>query len=320
MCIFEVKPRGELGNKSSLSSELPLCIKQVFLCLTVQDCSRFLHFFPSSHFVRNLCTSRPHVHFFFRYSVGPSLQAFQVDMYHSPSSSRSHSPARTDSTSGSRPTSGTPREDLNEINKVKINTARDEKRTASDDRAGTASRIRSLANRRKTPTFSSDSTLSSDSDIERNGQRTSGPRHRRGHPASSRTKEHSINTTGSRQNVHRQPPAGGNRAKKTVSWSESPREANTTNVNRQIPNERPRVPPKPPARTASRDTGVVGYVQVTRNTASRHGVNRTVNRGVVTDVIAQKPVNPMAVSSVCEHFISMNNQGERIQLFSVIKY
>ncbi|KAJ7393919.1 hypothetical protein OS493_003588 [Desmophyllum pertusum] len=77
---------------------------------------------------------------------GPSLQ---VDTYYSPSSSRSHSPARTDSTSGSRPTSGTPREDLNEINKIKLNTSRDEKKTASEDKAGTPARIRSFASRRK---------------------------------------------------------------------------------------------------------------------------------------------------------------------------
>ncbi|XP_078356429.1 uncharacterized protein LOC144641257 isoform X2 [Oculina patagonica] len=225
---------------------------------------------------------------------GPSLKTLRVDSYHSASSSRSHSPARTDSTSGSRPTSGTPREDLNEINKIKINNARDEKRTVGEDRAGTPSRLRSHANRRKKTSFSSDSTLSSDSDIERSGQRTSGPRHRRGHTSSSRTKEHNINTTGSRQILHRQSPTGGNRTKKTVSWNESPRETNTTNENRQIPNERPRIPPKPPARTTSRGSGVAGYVQVNRNTASRNGIHRNVERGVVPSVEVQKPVNPIA--------------------------
>lgn len=229
--------------------------------------------------------------------AGPSLQVRQVDTYHSASSSRSHSPARTDSTSGSRPTSGTPREEMNKINKIKINTARDEKRTASEDRAGTPARSRSLANRRKTPSFSSDSTLSSDSDIERSAQRNSGPRHRRGHPSSSRTKDQNTNTTGARQISHRQVLVGANRAKKTVSWNESPKDTNLTNVNRQIPTERPRVPPKPPARTTSRDSGVAGYVQKDRNTASRNGVNRNMGRGVVPSVIVQKPVKTVAVSS-----------------------
>lgn len=238
------------------------------------------------------------------YSLGPSLQ---VDTYYSPSSSRSHSPARTDSTSGSRPTSGTPREDLNEINKIKLNPSRDEKKTASEDRAGTPARIRSFASRRKTPSFSSDSSLSSDSDIERSSQRSNGPRHRRGHPPSSRTKEHSVNTTGVRQNLHRQASGGGNRTKKTVSWNESPRETNPTNVNRQIPNERPRVPPKPPAqtvRTVSRDAGTTGYVQVNRNPTPRNGVNRSAEKVVVPSVIVQKPVKPVTVSFMTTYQIT----------------
>lgn len=223
---------------------------------------------------------------------GPSLQVSPVDTYHSASSSRSHSPARTDSTSGSRPTSGTPREELSEINKIKISNGRDEKRAASEDRAGTPTRSRLFANRRKTPTFSSDSTISSDSDVERSAQRSSGPRHRRGHP-SSRTKDHNTNTTGARQILRRQVPVGANRAKKTVSWNESPKDTNPTNVNRQIPTQRPRVPPKPPARTTSRDSGVSGYVQKDRIVASLNGVNRNVGRGVPS-VIAQKPVKPVA--------------------------
>ena len=187
---------------------------------------------------------------------------------------------------------------MTEINKIKINNARDEKRTASEDRASTPARSRLLANRRKTPTFSSDSTLSSDSDIERTAQRSSGPRHRRGHPSSSRTKDHNTNTTGARQTLHRQVPVGANnRTKKTVSWNESPKDYNITNVNRQIPTERPRVPPKPPVRTTSRDSVVPGYVQKDRNMASLNGVNRNVERVVVPSVIVQNHVKPFAVSS-----------------------
>ena len=162
-----------------------------------------------------------------------------------------------------------------------------------------------LANRRKTPTFSSDSTISSDSDVEQSAQRSSGgPRHRRGHP-SSRTKDHNTNTTGSRQILRRQVPVGANRAKKTVSWNESPKDTNLTNVNRQIPTQRPRVPPKPPARTSSRNTGVPGYIQKDRNVASLNGVNTNVGRGVPS-VIAQKPVKPVAVSSYQPKFESIN--------------
>lgn len=223
---------------------------------------------------------------------GPSLHVSPVDTYHSASSSRSHSPARTDSTSGSRPTSGTLRVELNEINKIKTNTGRDEKRTASEDRAGTPARSRLLANRRKTPTFSSDSTISSDSDVEQSAQRSSGPRHRRGHP-SSRTKDRNTNTTGARQILQRQVPVGANRAKKTVSWNESAKDSNPTNVNRQIPTQRPRVPPKPPARTTSRDSGVSGYVQKDRNVASLNGVNTNVGIGVVPSILAPKPVKPV---------------------------
>lgn len=185
---------------------------------------------------------------------------------------------------------------MNEINKIKINNARDEKRTASEDRAGIPARSRSLANRRRTPTFSSDSTISSDSDVERSAQRSSGPRHRRGHPSSSRTKDHNTNTTGARQTLHRQVPVGANRAKKTVSWNESPKDTNLTNVNRQIPTERPRIPPKPPVRTTSRDSGVPGYVQKDRNMTSLNGVKRNLGSGVVPSVTVQKPVKPVAVS------------------------
>ena len=238
-----------------------------------------------AHPVQNL--PRDHFVFLVVFILGSKLQVSPVDTFHSASSSRSHSPARTDSTSGSRPTSGTQREELNEINEIKTNHGRDEKRTAREDRAGTHARSRFLANRRKTPTFNSDSTISSDSDVERSAQRTSGPRHRRGHPSSSRPKDHNTNTMGARKSLQRQVPVGGNRAKKTVSWNESPKDTNPTNVNRQIPTQRFRVPPKPPARTTSRDSGISGYVQKDRN----------VDRGVVSSVIAQKPVKPVAVSS-----------------------
>lgn len=253
------------------------------------------------------CSEPTRDHFFFLvvFILGPSLHVSPVDTYHSASSSRSHSPARTDSTSGSRPTSGTLRVELNEINKIKTNTGRDEKRTASEDRAGTPARSRLLANRRKTPTFSSDSTISSDSDVEQSALRSSGPRHRRGHP-SSRTKDRNTNTTGARQILQRQVPVGANRAKKTVSWNESAKDSNPTNVNRQIPTQRPRVPPKPPARTTSRDSGVSGYVQKDRNVASLNGVNTNVGIGVVPSILAPKPVKPVMVSSCQLIFESMN--------------
>ena len=178
---------------------------------------------------------------------------------------------------------------------MKIYNGRDEKRTASEDRAGTPARSRLLGNRRKTPTFSSDSTISSDSDVERSAQRSSGPRHRRGHPSSSRPKDHNTNTTGARQILRRQVPVGANRAKKTVSWNESPKDTYPTNVNRQIPTQRPCVPPKPPARTTSLESGVSGYVQKDRN----------LEKGV-SSVIAQKPIKPVTVSSLQLVFESMN--------------
>ena len=180
---------------------------------------------------------------------------------------------------------------------MNINNARDEKRTASEDRAGTPARSRSLANIRKTPTFSSDSTLSSDSDIDRSAQRSSGPRHRRGHPSSSRPKDHNTNTTGARKMLHRQVPVGANRTKKTVSWNESPKDTSLTNINRQLPTERPRVPPKPPVRTTSRESGVPRYVQKDINMASLNGLNKNLRRGVVPSVTVQKPAKPVAVSS-----------------------
>lgn len=233
--------------------------------------------------------------------LGSSLQVLQTDKYYSPSSSRSHSPARTDSTSGSRPTSGTytPREDLNQINKSQINTVRDEKRTAYEGvRTSTPSRLRSLPNRRKSPSFSSDSTISSDSDLERNGQRNSGPRPRRGHPLSNRTKEHSTNSPTARQKLHRRSSGEGNRGKKTVSWNESPTESSVTNMKRDIPNEKPRVPLKPPARTARtplRGTGTTGYVQMNRNPTPRNGVSRSVENVGIPSVIVQQPVKPIRV-------------------------
>lgn len=187
---------------------------------------------------------------------GPHLQVIRPDIYYSPSSSCSHSPARTDSTSGSRPTSGTPREDWNVINKLKTNRTKEEKRTIDEDRAGTPARIRSFANRRKTSSFSSDSTPSSDSDVERSGQRNNGPRHR-GYPTSNRTKEHSGNAVISRQNMPRQVSGGDSRAKKNVSWNESLKATTPINLKRQTPVEKPRVPPKPPVRTVSRDSNVV---------------------------------------------------------------
>lgn len=154
---------------------------------------------------------------------------------------------------------------MNEINKIKTNTAKDGRRTAGDERAGTPSRLRSLASRRKSPSFSSDSSLSSDSDVERSGQRSNGPRHRRGYLPSNRTKEYSGSAAVSRQR--------GERAKKTVSWNESLRANTPTDLNRQInPNEKPRIPPKPPVRTVSRDGGAV-------RTASREsGAERTMSR------------------------------------------
>jgi len=234
--------------------------------------------------------------FFCLYFVGHGLQVLPVDMHHSASSSRSHSPARTDLTPGIRPRSWTPGEELNEIIKLNMHNARDEKRAASEDRAGTPARSRSLANLRKTPTFSSDSTLSSDSDIERSTQRSNGPRHRRGHPSVSRPRDHNTNTKGARKILQRQVPVGANRTKKTVSWNESPKDTSLANINRQIPTERPRVPPKPPARTTSRDRGVPGYVQKDRNMAPLNGLNKNLGRGVVPSVIVQKPGKPLAVS------------------------
>ena len=132
--------------------------------------------------------------------------------------------------------------------------------------------MRSHANRRKITSFSSDSTLSSDSDVERSGQRSNGPRHRRGYQPSNRTKEHNGNATVSLQSLPRHSSGEESRAKKTVSWNESLRANTPTDVNKQISNEKPRTPPKPPVRTVSRDSGAI------RNVSRDGGAIRTLLR------------------------------------------
>ena len=251
----------------------------------------------------------------------PSLQVIQRDIFYSPSSSRSHSPARTDSTSGSRPTSGTPGK-LNEVNKMKTNRAKQEKGTAREDRVGTPSRLRSLANRRKLSPFSSDSTLSSESDDERKGQRSNGSRYRRGFNSANRTKENSEKAAISSTNAPEQLSSREIRTKKTVSWNESLKANSPTNLNERNPDERPRVPPKPPVRTVSLDNGFVStnagvvrttlrdkdtvrkepldthrlrYLQVSRK-PPHHGVNENVDKVVVPSLTVQQPVDSPSVS------------------------
>ena len=142
--------------------------------------------------------------------------------------------------------------------------------------------MRSHANRRKITSFSSDSTLSSDSDVERSGQRSNGPRHRRGYPPSNRTKEHNGNGTVSLQSFPRHSSGEESRAKKTVSWNESLRANTPTDVNKQISNEKPRIPPKPPVRTVSRDSGAIRTVSrdsgAIRTLLHDSGAARTMSR------------------------------------------
>ena len=137
--------------------------------------------------------------------------------------------------------------------------------------------MRSHVNRRKITSFSSDSTLSSDSEVERNGQRSHAPRHRRGYPPSNRTKEHNGNATVSLQSLPRHSSGEESRAKKTVSWNESLRANTPTDVNKQISNEKPRIPPKPPLRTVSRDSGAI------RTVLRDSGAIRTVSRDSGTE-------------------------------------
>lgn len=243
-----------------------------------------------------------------RGEVGPSLQVLQPDTYYSPSSSRSHSPTRTDSTSGSRPTSGTPREDFREIKRTNAVTTTAEKRNASEDRTGTPSRIRSLANRRKPPSLSSDSTLSSDSEFERSSQQNNGPRHRRGYPPSSRSKELNGNGTVLRQGLHRRAPVDKNRAKKTVSWNESLKANLPTNVNKQIPNEKPRIPPKPPVRTVSRDSRAL------RTKSRDGGVEMTFSADSVAVKKLRESERTILRDSGTEMFRSHGSESGRIVL------
>lgn len=224
---------------------------------------------------------------------GSSLQVLPTDNYYSPSSSRSHSPARTDSTSGSRPNSGT--YTAKEKSDVQIRAVQDEKKSTSETvRVDTPSRLRSLPNRRKSPSFSSESTVtSSDSDAERNGERNNGLRSRRGYPLSSRSKEHSKNLTNSRQILHRQSSEVGSAETKTVSWNESPNEFSVSNMKTDMSYEKSREPPKPPARTGRiplRGTGTSGYGRVSRSPLSRNGVMKSVEHVSIPSVVIQQPV------------------------------
>lgn len=58
------------------------------------------------------------------------------------------------------------RVELNEINKIKINIGRDEKRIVSEDRVGIFVRLWLFVNRCKMFIFSFDSMISLDSDVE----------------------------------------------------------------------------------------------------------------------------------------------------------
>lgn len=224
---------------------------------------------------------------------GSSLQVLSTDAYYSPSSSRSHSPARTDSTSGSRPNSGT--YTLKEKNDIQIKTVRDERKSTNETvRVGTPSRLRSLPNRRKSPSFSSESTVSSsDSDAERNGERNNGLRSQRGYPLSNRWKEHSKNSTNSRHILYRESSEVESTEKKTVSWKESSNESNVSNMRTDMSSEKSREPPKPPARTVRtllRGTGTSGYGRVSRSPLSRNGVMKSVERVTIPSVIIERPV------------------------------
>lgn len=163
--------------------------------------------------------------------------------------------------------------------------------------------MRSHASRRKITSFSSDSTLSSDSDVERSGQRGNGLRHRRGYPPSNRTKEHNGNGTVSLQNFPKHSSGEESKAKKTVSWNESLRANTPTDVNKQISNEKPRIPPKPPVRTVSRDSGAIRTVSrdsvAIRTLLRDSGAERTfslagtLSRGsegtISRDIVSAKP-------------------------------
>lgn len=205
---------------------------------------------------------------------------------------------------------------------MKTNRAKQEKGTAREDRVGTPSRLRSLANRRKLSPFSSDSTLSSESDDERNGQRSNGPRYRRGFNSANRTKENSEKAAISSTNAPEQLSSREIRTKKTVSWNESLKANSPTNLNERNPDERPRVPPKPPVRTVSLDNGFVStnagvvrtalrdkdtvrkepldthrlrYLQVSRK-PPHHGVNENMDKVVVPSLTVQQPVDSPSVS------------------------
>lgn len=174
---------------------------------------------------------------------GSSTPMVQPDTSTSPSSSRSQSPLQTNNS----------RKDSNKLKRSNATASTYEKRTANDGRAGTLFRIR-----RKTPAISSDSTISSDSDSELNMQRSNGPRSRRGYTASHRTKEDSDgNLKVQRQNVAENAFSEKKKTNKTVSWKETPTKSAQTDQRKEIFNEKPRVPPKPPVRTVSRDSRAV---------------------------------------------------------------
>lgn len=159
----------------------------------------------------------------------------------SPSSSRSQSPPRTNS--------GSSRDEFSKLKRSNATVSSYTRNAARNDRTETPSRPKPIANRRKAPASSSDSTISSDSDVELGKQRSNAPRIRRANFVTNRMKQHSGNITGPRQSTDE---SEKRKISKTGPWKESLKEQ--TDQNEQIGVNKPRVPPKPPVRTVSRDS------------------------------------------------------------------
>lgn len=195
--------------------------------------SNIFHFLI--HFIRTSCKSVLLV------AAWGNVPVVQPGSSISPSSSRSQSPPRTNS--------GSSRDEFSKLKRSNATVSSFARNAARNDRTETPSKPKPIANRRKAPASSSDSTISSDSDVELDKQRSNAPRIRRANFVTNRMKQHSGNITGPRQSTDE---SEKRKISKTGPWKESLKEQ--TDQNKQIGVNKPRVPPKPPVRTVSRDS------------------------------------------------------------------
>ena len=139
-----------------------------------------------------------------------------------------------------------------------------------------------MAKRREaSSSLSSDSTHSSDSD--HSGRRTNATRHRRFYSSSTRTREHTVHHTGTRQSSHGL-VSGEMRTAKTVSWNESPNGGIQTTAN----NTAFRLPLKHPAQLA-----ISNRIE---DPVDRSAVKLSVPSVVVQPIVSPPVVTPALVS------------------------